>query len=1238
MNGSFTGSQQQAIAARGNVLVVAGAGTGKTSTLVQRCIALLEEGCSLENILMVTFTEAAAAEMRGRIREALQGRVDALQNGAVEPERLDHFQKQIALLDTALISTLHSFCMQMVREHFFELGIDPDVTVLDEQQTRPLIQQILDQLFEHHYAGEKEVDRAVQRLVRVQGRGSDDYIRGLILKLHRYSQSLAAPGQWLEGQRTMFSQSEPVQWREWFISGFLEWRALWLPVLGRFAGNSAVALAAKALANIPSATQTSDAARALQSIKAADDDEKNWPRGSKKNVRAQLEDFFDEAAFLLSVSPIGAADPLLEDWDVIRHDMFALLELVGEFGGEFSRVKREMGGVDFSDLEQFALRVLRRPASKPEATSLALSPAALQWQRRLEHVFVDEYQDINAAQDSILSAVSRDGPESNRFLVGDVKQSIYRFRLADPTIFRQYERLWSGGKFSRRISLAENFRSRPGILDFVNPFIGALMRDQIGGVAYEPLIFGNPENRDGPVTTEMEPPRVELHLIARAEPENNEATGDNAGPSEVADLLVTEREARLAGLRLRKLKEDGHRVWDKEQGCLRPVEWRDMAVLLRSPASRVEAFAKEFAALGIPLEAARAGFFESPEVSDLVSLLKLLDNPLQDVPLLAVLHSPLVGMSLAELAEIRACENPSARSKYFWRAAQQFLIERGSVKGGRGNIQHPTSHAQQPMERPDDSNAFPVSHGIQSAWQKLERFFTQMNRWRELVRQSSLSHCLETALAETHYEILLRAGPRGEQQLTNVRRLLELAREYDPYQRQGLFRFLRFIRAQEERPMELEPSTTARDAVQLTSIHRSKGLEFPVVALAGMGWKFNDRDLSESILLDEQFGLCPRIAPPESDGRYPSLPHWLARRKQQRELLGEELRLLYVAMTRARDTLVLTGTSSRKNAGQWSTGEPRCLTDQEILSGRCYLDWLKLWLPQVTRTEDWPNEKEGRSRLICWNVYDEDDARLALPGNNGNAATVEADAPRSMEEAELARVRNRIEWVYPFESATKQRAKTSVTELRRGQQDEESQAAAFVPNTAFSLPNRRQRNLNAAEIGVAHHRFLQRISLEHDLSEPGLQAEARRLRQGGWISEDEFLVLDLESAAAFWKSNLGQDIVANAGMVRRELQFTAGLNAFDLAASGLIPSAGLPEDEVVVIQGVVDLAVILEKEIWIVDFKTDSVMELELPAKVKTYEPQLQLYALALSRIYNRPVTQCALYFLATRRLTSIEL
>jgi ATP-dependent helicase/nuclease subunit A len=1195
-----------AAALRGNVLVSAGAGTGKTSTLVQQCMTLLAEGGSLENILMVTFTEAAAVEMRGRIRIALQQKVRELETAPAGPgPALEHFQKQLLLLDTALISTLHSFCLQLVREHFYELGIDPDVTVLDEQQTQPLIQQTLDAILERHYAGESDADRAVQALVRGQGRGSDDRIRALILKLHRYSQARDNPGQWLDQQWSLFNQAEPVRWREWFVEAFSGWRQSWLAELKPFAGTPAVELSLKALQPISDPPTLSTIGQALRSVGVSDDDKINWPRGSKTNVRSRIEDFFDEARFLASLAPSDQADPLAEDWERVRQDLLALTGVAREFAAEFSRAKRDAGGVDFADLEQFALRVLHEP------------PTTTRWQQQLDHIFVDEYQDINAAQDAILRALSRTGAAANRFLVGDVKQSIYRFRLADPTIFRGYETEWgNGGSNSRRLPLADNFRSREGILDFVNQLFRVLMRENVGGVAYEDLKFGNTPERAALAREQSREPCVEFHLIGGSEEPGDGGEGDveeTAPALEMADLPATELEARLVALRLRELKAQRHEIRDRDSNRLRPVQWSDMAVLLRSPANRVEAFAKEFARLGIPLEAERGGFFDSLEISDLVSLLKVLDNPLQDIPLLAVLRSALAGLTPAELAEIRAAELPERRSKYFWLAAQRF--HRENRDGG-------------------------------SAWRKLDTFLEQLQHWRELVRQASLSACLEAALNETHYESVLRANLRGEQQVANVRRLLELAREYDPYQRQGLFRFLRYIAAQEEMAAPIEPAAAVhRDAVQLMSIHRSKGLEFPVVVLAGLGWRFNERDLRESILLDDRYGLCPRILAPGSDESYPSLPWWLARRRQKRELLGEELRLWYVAMTRARDTLVLTGTSTGKGGGKWKDEDDQTensLSDRELLAAHSYLDWLKLWLSRAARPDDWKNDREGQMQLLRWTIYAGNDPQLALAESHSVDQEVAPKPAPAVDESALTELRARVNWSYPFPAATRLKAKTSVTELRRlAEQDEDAVPARYARRNVFQTSAQRSRGLDAAEVGTAHHRFLQRVTLSETGSVEALCGEAERMERDGWLTEAEKSVLDFEGLAQFWSSDFGRQIVLNAGSVRRELPFSTRLVPEELemitgetSAAATNASAG----DFVVVQGVVDLAVILPKEIWLVDFKTDEIRKDELSQKTDLYRPQLRAYALALNRVYGLPVTECRLHFLSLRTTVSIHL
>ncbi len=1200
----LTVSQQQAIAARGNVLVVAGAGTGKTHTLIERCLSvLLKEHCSLEDILMVTFTDAAAAEMRRRIRGALQ---EQCQQQPDEP----HLAEQLALLDTAHVATLHSFCLQLVRQHFYELEIDPQVAVLDERQTGPLIGETLDALLRECYADSAPYAAAVQALIRQLGRGSDQKIRDLVVKVHRYTQSRPAPGHWFDEQLARFAQAEPAQWHAWFDAAFREWAARWRPRLESLADAPPnVTTCLKALSDLPANPARAEAGAALRAI--LDAEKQEWPRGTKTTIHHDLKEFFNDAAFLVSLMPEARApDPLEEDWEWVRPQMTALLQLARAFTDAFATAKRELGGIDFADIEQLTLRLLRDEDGRPTAT-------AQQWRQRLRHVFVDEYQDINPAQDSILTALSREGGEANRFLVGDIKQSIYRFRLADPNIFRGYEEAWRNPPApGTRIALADNFRSREAILHFINPLFAALMRPAMGGVAYDAdaqLRFGDPAGRQALArsATAEGGPRVEFHLLAK----DGEGAGDgeaeetSPGLAALFDLQATEREARLVALRLRELQGSGHLIWDEEEKKLRPAEWRDMVVLLRSPRGKVEAYAKEFNRAGVPLLAERGGFFESTEINDLLGLLKLLDNPLQDVPLLAVLRSPLVGLSLDELAEIRAHD----REPLFWTALRRFHGEGRKSEGGT-------------------RNAPPV-------WARVDLFLGQFERWRDLIRHTSLSNCLETALGETHYESLLLAGARGAARLANVRRLLELARQYDPYQRQGLFRFLRFVAAQQEAGLdEGAAPVTAGNAVRLTSIHRSKGLEFPVVVVADLGKTFNLSALREDILLDEVFGLCPQVTPPDADQRYPSLPYWLARQRELKELLGEELRLFYVALTRARDTLVLTGTAARKGGGgKWDAETPARFEDPLVLGARSFLDWLRMFLPQATQAGDWKNDREGGSALLRWKIYSETDAVLAGAATAARDAAANAEFADAGDAGALARLRERIEWRYSFTAATTEPAKTSVSALRRRLTDELDEEAR--PLLGFAAGRRARRpggGLSAGETGTAHHRFMQYASLSRLGSVAEARGEVERLTREGWLAPAEAAALDVPALAAFWDSELGRRIRAQGNCVQRELPFTARFSPEDLPGLDRA-AAGLEwRDEFVVVQGVVDLAVILPTEIWLVDFKTDGVTRGDLAQKVQFHAPQLKLYSLALERIFQRAVTERWLHFLVLRESCAV--
>lgn len=1197
---SMTPSQRAALTARGNVLVVAGAGTGKTHTLVERCCLLLLEGdCSLDEILMVTFTEAAAAEMRKRIRARLSEKISE----SADARLARRLEEQLALLDTACISTLHSFCLRLVREHFHDerLRLDPEFVVLTQEQLHQLRNKALDELLESHYGGESVEARAFQRLVTEQAGGAEGRVRALIWQLHCYSRSLADPSGWFAKQLAMFAETKPTLWRQWLKAGFAEWRGHWLQELEHFSDVAIVADCLSALTGVKENPPLEEIGDALKKIQEACDCK--WPRGSVGKVRDQIEDFFFDAAFLASLMPgANGEDPLVQDWEWSRGHMQTLLQLAREFGELFDEAKRESGGVDFADLEQFALRLLW-DAQNCQPTSLAQ-----EWQRRLKYVFVDEYQDINEAQDTILRAISREGPKANRFLVGDVKQSIYRFRLADPGIFQAYKKLWNRSvRAGQTIPLSDNFRSREALLDFVNSVFAFLMREDMGGVSYDAeahLKFGAPEKRAALSRKSDALPRVEIHLRSNTKDDGALQRNDNGGDEESGDELMAldeiEKETRLVALQLAKLRREKLQIWDGEEEVFRAVEWRDMVVLLRSPRNKAEIFAREFNRAGVPLHVRRESFYSATEISGLLGLLQLLDNPMQDLPLLAVLRSPLAGLSVDELAIVRAGQYEDR----YWTAVLKFCAASPKFSGQAGEI-------------------------AASANLKLRKFLKSFDLWRRQARQGAISDCVRQILDETHYESLILADERGEERLANVNRLLRLLRQFDPFQRQGLLRFLRFVEAQRDAEAEEDPASAAvTDAVRLFSIHQSKGLEFPVVALADLSKPFNFSDLHEDILLDSDLGLCLRIAPPKVNARYPSLPYWLARRRQKRELLGEELRLLYVAMTRARERLLLIGSVTPKQFETCWNGEGESSTIA-MLQARSYSDWLAMWFAE--NCAPIANGRDcGETALCSWRVHD--DTSLVE-----RRAPVEAEHEKiamRLSKAATERLRERLSTVYPFDAATNEPAKTSVSALRRRAMEflEQEETVDF-----FKLRTKRthgsKSKLSGAEIGTVHHRFLERVSFERVGTREDLRREAERIASEGVLSQEELEWLNFDSLLEFWRSEFGRRILANAPCVRRELAFTSRFSPaelMELAPNTETGDAGGLKDEFVVVQGVVDLAVLLPKEIWLLDFKTDEVSAREVAQKVRLYEPQLKLYARALSRIYRKPSTECRLHFLSS--------
>jgi ATP-dependent helicase/nuclease subunit A len=1166
-----TSAQQAAIDARGNVLVMAGAGAGKTRTLVERCLAWLvaDPGVhSLDQVLMVTFTEAAAAETRKRLREELDKRA------VTEPTLAD----QAALLESAHISTLHSFCSRLIRQHFEVLGLDPQFRVLAEDQACVLAARAMDAVLERHYRGETDASQAALNLIESHGRGWDLPVRRLIKRTHEYAQTLPDPEGWFASRFEQAEAPEPSLWRLWLIAELGAWRRGWEARLGRLATvNSKASDLLALLERLPAEPSREQYAQTLADVIESDT---VWPSKQKSVLRKPLETLFSEARYLITVTAVKDTDPLTEDWAWGRPAIRAILSLAREFGQAYAEEKRAAGGLDFHDLEQFAQRLLWDNASHSPTET------ACRWRRKFRLIFVDEYQDINAAQDAIIRALGGDGPDANRFLVGDVKQSIYRFRLANPKIFASYQRRWKTEASSQVISLSENFRSHEGILNVVNSVFDMLMTEDLGGIAYDEearLKFGAAQSRPTMAARPGETPRVELHVIVNGAKDDLEET-------EEAPSSGVEIEARLVGARLLELK---HAPLDGASGP--SPAWKDMVVLLRSPRGKAAAYAREFSRLGIPLEAPMGGFFESQETLDLLSLLRILDNPLQDYPLLAVLRSPLAGFTDDDLASVRA----AFRDRRYWTALVRWRNRED--------------------QQPSASNA--------PLYAKAARFLDRYHKWRRAARTFPLSRCLEMALDETRYADWSQAQERGEQRRGNVERLLQLTRQFDPLQREGLYRFLGFVKGQQDNEIDAEPAATpATDAVRLMSIHKSKGLEFPIVVAPDLSKPFNMDDLKGRVILDETLGVCPQIQPPQSRQFYPSLPYWMAQRSQKRETLGEELRLLYVAMTRAVERLVLVGTlrsSARPSA--WE----RVSVQGNAASANCYLDWIGGWLTRLSGRDasDAPLVA-GHNDFLTWTVTEAASLQTSSTATPV-AAETEASAPKVPDWDAIAQ---QIEWSYPWTEATRRHAKTTVTQLRRQMADDENDEAEplYDAKPVRLLAARKTKGLSGAEKGSAHHAFLELCAFNAFGNQDAMKAEARRLIASRQLTEEQSACLDHNAIASFWNSAVGRQFLSHRDRLRRELPFTARFEAEELGAG----FAGL-KGEYVVVQGVIDLAAIFDNEIWLLDFKTDRAEDIE--KKTRAYRPQLFLYSRAISRICRKPVTQAWLHFLSAGRSLKLE-
>lgn len=1243
---NWTHEQEAAIMTRDcRLLVSAAAGAGKTAVLVERIVSRIldeEKPIDVDRLLVVTFTNAAAREMKERIEAALSERL----HDNPHDRRL---QRQRLLIGKAAISTLHSFCLELVRQNYYRLSLphglalDPRFKIADEIESVLLKMEVLEELLEEKY---EEGDPVFLTLVEALGGERDDQaLQELVLKLYTFSRSQPDPEVWLAEAGRVFQAKLTDNNMQMLFRRLLKTISIMLEEAvalleeayrlalqpgGPFIYSSTIGAELEGLKDILALSRkqsdlyqsvfTAIAEYKFSKLKTCKGDVDELLKEKVQALRNQAKKIVgDLQEEYLTRSP----EEFVAELQKMSPLMSCLCTLVVDFSSRYLQKKVERNLLDFDDLEHFTLSLL---GEKTEdgwvCTDLARS-----LRQRFEEVLVDEYQDINAVQEGILTLVSRDGTEAvpNLFMVGDVKQSIYGFRLAEPGLFLEKYHRYPVDKSSseRKIMLTKNFRSSKNVVDGVNFIFRQLMGSTLGGITYDrenELVFG------AVVPGDVDNGTIEVHLIETkitAEQETEEETlkavslpehvdkqDRGAFSSETTeDLSSLQIEARLIARRIIQLQQE-MKIWDKGQKKYRPVEFRDIVVLLRSTKNTAPVFFEEFRQMGLPAYAETgSGYFAAQEVQIILSLLKLIDNPCQDIPLTAVLLSPIVGLTAEELARIR-----------LHRPADDFYVA--------------LCLAARKEEEP-----------LRSI---LRTFLKKLRNWRTFARRNSLLELIWLLYRETGFYDYAGAMPGGKQRQANLRALIDRAKQYEDTTMKGLFKFLRFLKRLEETGSDLGTARALgenENVVRIMSIHKSKGLEFPVVFVSGLGRKFNFQDLQGDVLLDRDLGLGPVWVDVVQRYKYPTLSKLVIRDKLKEEMLAEEVRILYVAMTRARDALILVGTVKDlfKESQKWCkhiTQQGWELPASVLLKPQCPWDWLGPCLlrhqsSQELRELVGSGEKawgEIENDAAPWQLYLWNPHKIGAIVRKENLdygkelaqvkklLPVECDAAKGLEA-----VVARLNWAYPYQELTAIPGKLSVSEIKNryrfltGEQEADQQF--FTVHRFASRPQFLQKKgLSAAEKGSALHLVMRYLNLDKALETAEVEYQIKEMVKRELITSLQAEAVKAEEIVKFVHSPLGERI-RKGRELQREVPFTLALPAEEL-----YPEAANIAGEIIILQGTIDCLFQEGEEYVLVDYKTDVVKSGDIQVLWERYKVQMDLYARAVGTILDKPVKEKILY------------
>ena len=1247
----WTNEQLQAIKTRRcNLLVAAAAGSGKTAVLVERIIRIItdeENPVDIDKLLVVTFTSAAASEMRERIAAAISKALEKSPNSK-------NLQRQLTLLSRANITTMHSFCLDVIKNYFYTIDLDPSFRIGDETEATLIKNEILEELFEEYY---EEDNEEFKDLIEAYSGSKDDLkLKEMILSLYRFSMSGPWPEQWLVEKAEDFNIStiDDLDKSPWVkvlkdslrveLEGFLNMYKKSINIINDTDGlepyleafNSDYDYLERAYASLNENLNSIYIAlnsitfiklKTVKKNQVSDENAQNTVKSIRDSVKKKIKSLIEST---FEFTPQEALDGIIGAYPFMK----SLASVTLEFSKRFNEKKREKNILDFNDLEHLCLKIL---IDRDENNNIIPSKIAEHFMEFFDEVLVDEYQDSNNVQETIIDLVSRRRfEESNVFMVGDVKQSIYRFRQAKPELFLDKYNRYSleEGSNDRKIQLYKNFRSREEVIEGVNYIFKMVMSQTVGELEYtdeEALNLGasfEEVNDDESIVGG----EIELHIldksgIIKEKVEDSFDDDDEIAKEEEEDIDGITLEAKIVAKRIKELFEikDGKRfkVFDKDTKEYRDVKYKDIVILLRATKNWAEIFLDELGSEGIPVYAdTGSGYFESIEIRTIMSLLKIIDNPLQDVPMIATLRSPICGFTAEELSDLRLLN----KDLYFYELIKE------------------------------------VSEGIHEINEELKfkcsKFIDDLSKWRERAIYTPIDEFIWYLYMDTAFYGYVGAMPNGKLRQANLKILFQRAKQYESTSFKGLFNFINFINKLRKSSGDMGSAKVLgenEDVVRIMSIHKSKGLEFPVVFTSGMGKQFNLMDLSNSILYHEELGFGPNFVNLETRNSYSTLAKEAIKKRIRLETLSEEMRILYVAFTRAKEKLIITGASSNleKSISGWISSaslDESIVLPSEVLKGKSYLDWIAMAMCKHTCGEKLRGVTGATRELITsdfskWDIKFWTKELLTVDKNLEPVDKVEDESmfitsKNVVVDKEISR---RLDYKYKFIEGAMLPSNISVSDLKKKEftyGDEIHDTVEVFKEKEVLKPKflKEEKGLSAAERGTVIHYVMQRLNYDRVSTISEIKAQIEEMVLDNSLTEKEASTVWYKKIYNFFNSNLGKRLLKaykDERLVSRELPFFTELSSVEYKPE---LNKDVYIDEKIRLQGIIDCFFEEEDGIVLLDYKTDYVEEEKVDEIIERYRAQLKYYKDALEKITEKRVKESYLYLFGIDKEIKVEI